>query len=238
MATAKKTVKKEKVASSASLEAKVYSAAGKEVSSFTLPESIFGVKRNTDLVHQVVAAMRANARHSTAHTKNRGEVRGGGRKPWKQKGTGRARHGSSRSPIWKGGGVTHGPRNDKNYSQAINKKMRVGALYAVLSEKFRAGEILFVEKLDLKDSKTASGAKVISALAKVSGFERLAGKKKTALVALPGKDESNRRALRNLASIELTSIKDINPVDVLDSRYLIVTAPEESVKTLVGRSAK
>jgi large subunit ribosomal protein L4 len=230
--------KKTKEASSASLEAKVYSVSGKEVSSVTLPEAVFGAKRNTDLVHQVVSAMRANARNSTAHTKNRGEVRGGGKKPWKQKGTGRARHGSTRSPIWKGGGVTHGPRNDKNYAQAINKKMRVGALYAVLSEKFRAGEILFVEKLDLKDAKTASGAKFISALSKVSGFERLAGKKKTALVTLPGKDEENRRALRNLAAVELVSIKDINPVDVLDTRYLVLTAPEESIKMLALRSAK
>ncbi len=230
--------KKTKEASGASLEAKVYSAAGKEVSKLSLPEAVFGAKRNTDLVHQVVSAMRGNARAGTAHTKNRGEVRGGGRKPWKQKGTGRARHGSTRSPIWKGGGVTHGPRAEKDYTRSINKKMRVGALYAVLSEKFRAGEILFVEKLDLKDAKTKSGAKVVSALAKISGFERLAGKKKTALVALPGKDEENRRALRNLGVVELVSIKDINPVDVLDTRYLIVTAPEESVKMLASRSAK
>jgi large subunit ribosomal protein L4 len=230
--------KKTKEVSGGQLEAKVYSASGKELSTLSLPEAVFGAKRNTDLVHQVVSAMRANARHSTAHTKNRGEVRGGGKKPWKQKGTGRARHGSTRSPIWKGGGVTHGPRNEKDYSQAINKKMRVGALYAVLSEKFRAGEILFVEKLDLKDAKTQSGAKVVSALAKISGFERLAGKKKTALVALPGKDEENRRALRNLSSVELVSVKDINPVDVLDTRYLILTAPEESIKMLTARSAK
>ena len=230
--------KKTKEASGASLEGKVYSAAGKEVSKLSLPEAVFGAKRNTDLVHQVVSAMRGNARAGTAHTKNRGEVRGGGRKPWKQKGTGRARHGSTRSPIWKGGGVTHGPRAEKDYTRSINKKMRVGALYAVLSEKFRAGEILFVEKLDLKDAKTKSGAKVVSALAKISGFERLAGKKKTALVALPGKDEENRRALRNLGVVELVSIKDINPVDVLDTRYLIVTAPEESVKMLASRSAK
>ena len=104
------------------LKTKLYNSEGKESGEVELPESVFGVKLVDDLVHQVVVAQMANARQVLADTKDKGEVRGGGKKPWKQKGTGRARHGSSRSPLWKGGGVTFGPTNDRNFSKMINKK--------------------------------------------------------------------------------------------------------------------
>src|SRR3989344_783531 len=106
------------------MESPIYNAAGKKTGDVTLPDAVFGVAWNDSLMHQVVTAMQANARPTVAHVKNRGDVRGGGKKPWAQKGTGRARHGSSRSPIWKGGGVTHGPRKDRDYSQIISKKVR------------------------------------------------------------------------------------------------------------------
>ncbi|RTK95909.1 MAG: 50S ribosomal protein L4, partial [Neisseriaceae bacterium] len=113
--TAKKTAPK-KAAAAGALEATIFTATGATAGTVALPASLFGAAWNADLVHQVVVGMEANARPTTAHTKFRGEVSGGGKKPWKQKGTGRARHGSTRSPIWVGGGTTHGPRAEKDYS--------------------------------------------------------------------------------------------------------------------------
>ena len=106
------------------METKIYNQKGKPAGKIALPEAVFGVPWNADLVHQVVNSLRSKARTPVAHTKNRGEVRGGGKKPWQQKGIGKARHGSIRSPIWVGGGVTHGPRNDKNYDRKVNKKAK------------------------------------------------------------------------------------------------------------------
>src|ERR1700722_14092071 len=111
------------------METSIYNAQGKKTGALTLPDEIFAVAWNDALMHQVVTSMMDNARTPVAHVKDRGAVRGGGKKPWSQKGTGRARHGSIRSPIWKGGGVTHGPIKDKNYSRAIPKKMRAKALF-------------------------------------------------------------------------------------------------------------
>src|SRR3989338_2870949 len=131
------------------MEAKIYNQKGKVAGTVELPERVFAAKFRADLVHQVVESMRSNSRAGTADTKGRGEVRGGGRKPWRQKGTGRARHGSIRSPIWVGGGVTHGPLKEKNYKRKISKKMRAQALYSVLSKKLKEGEIVFIDSLSL-----------------------------------------------------------------------------------------
>src|SRR6202008_1471373 len=118
---------------------------GKEAGTIEIPETIFGLPWNADLVHQVVTSMRANARPTVANTKDRGEVRGGGKKPGQQKGPGRARHGGSRSPIWKGGGVTHGPKAARNYSVKINRSMSRKALLVALSRKYKDGEVVFVD---------------------------------------------------------------------------------------------
>jgi len=232
-----KDVKKEPI--STNLEATVYSQKGKAVGNFQLPESIFGLPWKGDLVHQVVTAMQANARTPVAHTRTRGEVRGGGKKPWKQKGTGRARHGSSRSPIWKGGGVTHGPRNDKDYSQKINKKMKIKALFTVLSEKYRNGQILFVEDISLKNIKTKDAVAVMNDLSTVKGFEKInSGKKARTYITVPAKGDVLKKSFSNIPIVEIDEIRNLNPVDLLAFRYIIISQPTESVAFLGGKIGK
>lgn len=212
------------------MEAIVYNQKGEKSGTVQLPEAVFNVSWNGDLVHQVVIAMQANARTPVAHTKDRSEVSGGGKKPWRQKGTGRARHGSIRSPIWVGGGVAHGPRNDKNYSQKINKKMRAKALYATLSQKFRDNEILFIDDLALKAAKTREAKQVLLDLAKVTGFETLGTKHNNcALIALPSNNTETVRSFQNLGNVMTTLASDMNPARLLSYKYLIVANPEKAV---------
>ena len=221
------------------METQVYNQKGKSVGKLNLPESIFSVPWNGDLVHQVVTAMQANSRTPVAHTKIRGEVRGGGKKPWRQKGTGRARHGSSRSPIWKGGGITHGPRNEKSYEQKINKKMRVKALFTVLSEKYRKGQILFLEELVLKNIKTKDAVSVINDLSTVSGFEKIVGgKKPNTYITVPAKNDTLKKSFANIPTLEIDEIRNINPVDLLAHRYIIISQPTESIAFLGGKTQK
>lgn len=218
------------------MEANIYNQKGEVAGKLTLPERVFAAKWRSDLVHQVVEGMRSNKRAGTADTKGRGEVSGGGKKPWKQKGTGRARHGSSRSPIWVGGGVTHGPLAEKNYKKKISKKMRAQALFSVLSRKFKDGEVLFVDTLTLSKIKTKDAVTVVEKLAKASGWKDLATAKKTkALVALHTRSESAEKSYRNIPALETSFIKNLNPLEVLNHKYLIIENPEESVKFLDTR---
>ena len=234
-----KVAVEKKVKTATVMETEVYNQKGKSVGKLSLPESIFGLSWNGDLVHQVVTAMQANARTPVAHSRMRGEVRGGGIKPWRQKGTGRARHGSSRSPIWRGGGVTHGPRNDKIYAQKINKKMRVKALFTVLSEKFKKGQVLFVEELSLKSIKTKDAVTIINDLSKVSGFEKIVGGKKANLyITTPAKTDTIKKSFANIKTVEIDEIKNINPVDLLSFRYIIISQPKESIAFLGGKIEK
>lgn len=221
------------------MDTQIYNQKGKSVGKLELPQSIFGLPWNGDLVHQVVTAMQANSRTPVAHTKDRSDVRGGGRKPWKQKGTGRARHGSSRSPIWRGGGITHGPRNEKDYSQKINKKMKVQALYTVLSEKLRKGQILFVEELALKNIKTKDAVSVINDLSSVKGFERIVGgKKPNTYITVPAKNDTLKKSFANIPTVEIDEIRNLNPVDLLAFRYIIISQPTESIAFLGGKTEK
>lgn len=219
------------------MEATIYSQEGKEAGNIKLPAAIFGLKWNADLVHQVAVSMDSNTRQGTADAKGRGEVRGGGKKPWKQKGTGRARHGSSRSPIWKGGGVTHGPLAERNYEKKINRKTKLKALFTVLSQKLRDNEILFVDEVSLKAVKTKDAAKTLKSLSKIKGFEKLAyARGNRALVTLAADDEKVLKSFRNLPIATVTTAREINPLSLLNYQYLIVSQPKESVAVLVGRS--
>ncbi len=218
------------------MEAKIYNQKGAEAGKIDLPAKVFAAKWRSDLVHQVVEGMRSNKRAGTADTKDRGEVRGGGKKPWKQKGTGRARHGSSRSPIWVGGGVTHGPLAEKNYKRKISKKMRAQALFSVLSRKFKDGEIFFVDSLSTPEIKTKNAITVMKALSKATGVKTLSvSKKPKVLIALFGRNENAEKSFRNLPALEIVFLKNLNPLDVLNHQYLLIENPEESVKFLESR---
>lgn len=221
------------------MDTKIFSKDGKESGKLTLPESVFGLAWNADLVHEVVVSMQSNARAGTAHTKDRSEVRGGGRKPWKQKGTGRARHGSRRSPIWSGGGVTFGPRSEKDYSKKINKNARAKAFAITLSKKFADGEMIFVDTLGFEAPKATDAKAIVNALSKGTGKDDLATKRKNAaLVVLSGRDENAEKSFRNFGNIEVVQVKDINTVDLLTYKYVIVTDPSVSVEALATRAAK
>ena len=221
------------------METKIYDQKGKEAGKVKLPESIFALPMNEDLVHQVVVSMASNLRNPIAHTKDRSEVRGGGKKPWGQKGTGRARHGSNRSPIWKGGGVTFGPLKDKNYSKKINRKMRTKALYAVLAEKFRDGEILFVDNISLKEAKTKEAKGILENLSKIKGFEMILNKKKnSSYLALNGRDKNAEKGFNNFGNIFVNEVRNLNPLDILKYRYLIITQPKESLAFLESKMVK
>jgi len=221
------------------MKAKVYNQKGKEAGDVTLSDVVFGLPWNADLVHQVVYSMRANARAGTAHTKDRSEVSGGGKKPWKQKGTGRARHGSTRSPIWRTGGVTFGPRNEKDYSKKINKKMKVKALYTLLSEKLRRNEILFVDEIKLAEAKTKEAKSILSSLGGISGFENISTKKNNAAhIATAEKNENTERAFSNLGSVSVSSINDLSIPALIGYKYVVIENPKESVKFIEGKMDK
>ncbi|KKW36023.1 MAG: 50S ribosomal protein L4 [Candidatus Adlerbacteria bacterium GW2011_GWA2_54_12] len=204
------------------MEAKVYNMQGKEAGKIELPENIFGLKWNADLIHQVITSMQSNARAGTAHTKGRGEVRGGGRKPWRQKGTGRARHGSRRSPIWRGGGVAHGPRAEKDYSKKISRSMRRKALFVALSRKFKDGEIVFMDSLSFKVPKAKQALAFLSAL-------KISRKRNAALVALPAAHMPTARSFSNFGNVAVEDVRNLNPVSVFSKKQLIIADPKIAI---------
>lgn len=213
-----------------SMDITIFNTKGAEAGKMTLPENIFNLPWNADLVHLVVSGMQANARMGNAHTKDRGEVRGGGRKPWQQKGTGRARHGSSRSPIWKGGGVTHGPRNDKDYSQKINRQARQKALLVVLSRKLADKEIIFVDSMSVEKPKTKDAIAMLSGLSK-AGFDNNK-KNNAALIALPNAHVATQKSFANIGHVEVVDVRNLNPVSIMSAKYLVIVDPAAAIETL------
>ena len=214
----------------------IYTKEGKEKGSIEAPESIFGLRWNSDLVQQVVTSMESSARTPVAHSKDRSEVRGGGRKPWQQKGTGRARHGSKRSPIWKGGGVTFGPRNDKNFDRKINKKMKAKALFTILSKKAKNNEIIFVDSISFAEPKTKEAQSIFNALGSVNGYEMLAKRRKNrAYIAIDENDVITKKSFSNFSNVKTDEMRNLNPLDLLKYKYVIIENPEVSLKVLEAK---
>ena len=214
------------------MEGIIYNQQGKEVGQIALPEAVFCAKWNPDMVHQVSQSMLSNKRQGSAHTKNRGEVSGGGKKPWKQKGTGRARHGSSRSPLWVGGGVAHGPRNDKNYDRKINRSMKRQALYSVLSKKFREGEVLFLNGIAMPEIKAKSAKEVLGTLSTIKGYESIGKSRNAVHIIIPARDTHVEKSFRNFGNLSVGQARNLNLLDILTYKYLIIVAPEESIRSI------
>ncbi len=218
------------------MQTKIYDIKGKESGDINLPEEIFGLPWNADLVYTVLRSMRMNERLNIQHTKDRSEVSGSGKKPWAQKGTGRARHGSTRSPIWRHGGITFGPRNDRNFDRKINKKAKVKALNTILSAKFGDKELVFVDGLTFASPKTKDAQNVLINLSKVSGLEKLSYKKgNRALVLTPKKNDLLVKSFRNIPSAHVEEIRNLNPLLALKYKYLVFLDPKEALSVYKDR---
>lgn len=203
------------------MKAIVYNQEGKKTDEISLPKEIFDIKLNSDLLHQIVVSQMANKRQITAHTKDRSEVRGGGKKPWRQKGTGRARHGSIRSPLWRGGGVTFGPRKDRIFAKDIPKKMRRKALFMVLSEKAKGNLLVILDKIQIVQPKTKEFAKTL---------RKLPCKENSCLIALPEYDKKVFLSARNIKKISIVEARNLNVIDLMSSKYLLME--KDTIKTI------
>lgn len=194
-------------------KAKVYNMNGEVIGEEKLDSALFEVLAKEGLIHQAVVAQMANRRQVLAHTKDRGEVRGGGKKPWKQKGTGRARQGSIRSPLWVGGGVVFGPRKDRNFHQKINKKMKRKALLMCLSDRAREEKIVVLDKLELDNFKTKKFLEILN---------KLPNKDKKTLLVLADNDKKIIKSAANLPRLKTIESVNLNVVDVLNHEYLML----------------
>jgi large subunit ribosomal protein L4 len=192
--------------------ARVFDASGAQTGEMALDATIFGIEPNTAVMHQVVTAQLAAARSGTASTKTRAEVSGGGRKPWRQKGLGRARHGSIRSPQWKGGGVAHGPK-PRDYSQRTPKKMKKLALRSALSARAAADAVLVVNSFDWDGPKTKSATALLAGMG-------VTGK---ALFVLSPSDRIAERSVRNLPHVNVLTVGQLNTYDVLWADAIVFT---------------
>lgn len=192
----------------------VYNQKAEVVGEMELNDKIYAIKPSIHLLAESVRIQASNARKGLAHTKTRGEVSGGGKKPWKQKGTGRARVGSIRSPIWRHGGITFGPRSDRNWSLKINKKAKTKALFMSLSDKVTDGKLIVLEGLNLEAAKTKQFIAVMNA------FEGKLGKKQ--LLVLPKKDDSIVRASRNVPHVNQVFAASLNVTDILKADSMVI----------------
>ena len=206
------------------MEFPLYNQKAENIGKVDLPDKIFNLEMNNDLVHQIVTSQMSNKRQVIAHAKGRGEVRGGGKKPWKQKGTGRARHASIRSPIWKGGGVTFGPTKERNFKKKINKKMARKALFMVLSSKAKDKQLFVLDNIRLENPKTKEMAVVMKNLAV------LMDKKPKVLLVLPVMEDTIKRSTKNLNNLCAVEARNLSPLEILSYKYLVLV--KDSVDAL------
>jgi len=209
------------------LQATIYSLKGEKVGTQEFSAKVFGVEFKDALVHQVFVAQQSSGRQVLSHTKGRSEVRGGGKKPWKQKGTGRARHGSRRSPLWSGGGITFGPTRDVTHAKSINKKMRKQALRMVLSDKLKNERLVVIDKWNLDEPKTNMLYKALNTLPSKG--------KKTNLIT----DSSNAditRVSKNLPKASSLGVGSLNTLDLLKYEYMVI--PQKLVAVIEKTYAK
>ena len=192
-------------------KAKVYYQEGKVTGELELDSRIFGVKAKPALVHEVVVALQANARRPVAHSQTKGEVRGGGKKPWRQKGTGRARQGSIRSPQWKGGGVVFGPRGERNFQVKVNRQAKRQALFMALSDKLKDGRLLVLEAFTPSEPKTKHAAAL---------FRKLPVTRRI-LAVVPKPDPALLRQVRNLPQVKLVTANSVGLLDVLGHQAVV-----------------
>jgi large subunit ribosomal protein L4 len=203
--------------------APVLDRSGKKVGDQELPSELFEAPVNVPLMHQVVIAGLASLRSGTHSTKTRAEVSGGGKKPWRQKGTGRARHGSTRSPIWSGGGVAHGPK-PRDHSVRVNKKMKKGALRSALSDAVSSGKLVVIDQLGFEEPRTKDAAEILEAL-------ELRGK---VLVVLAEPETTVEKSFRNLRQVRLTYARSLSVYDVLAADRVLFAKP--AIEALAGGS--
>jgi large subunit ribosomal protein L4 len=203
-------------------ELNVVDVTGKKAESVKLPKEQFGVHVRDAVIHQAVVMYNANQRQGTASTKTRSEVSGGGKKPWAQKGTGRARQGSTRSPLWKKGGITFGPK-PRDFGYSVSKKTRVVALRESLNAKFLGNNLLCVDNLEVPSGKTKDFEAILQNL-------NLEGR---TLAVLDGTNEKTLLASRNIARLTLVRALDANAADIMSNKNVLVT--KEALKTLLKR---
>ncbi|HEX8973936.1 MAG TPA: 50S ribosomal protein L4 [Patescibacteria group bacterium] len=199
---------------------------GKKVEDLTVSDAVFGVKANDALLHQVYMVIAGNQRNPIAHTKDKSEVSGSGKKPFRQKGTGNARQGQKRNPVMAGGGVAFGPTSDRNFKRDVNKKMKQKAVKIALSEKLRSGSLIAVESLIVRETKTKSFAQALKSL-KISG---------KVLMTFSEGEKAMSLYSRNLAKVENIMAKDLNVYDLLNHKYVLLS--KESIKYIEEKFAK
>jgi len=206
------------------MKIQVFNSKGEKKEQYELPSDIFGIIPNNSLIHQVYRYQVLNTLYPVAHTKDRSEVRGGGKKPWKQKGTGRARHGSTRSPIWRKGGITFGPTSLRNFAISVNKKMKRKALFMALSTRVNDSKFILLDNFALSEMKTKNALSILNNL-------NLSSTK--TLIVFDRKDKNVEKSFSNISNISLIPFDSLNLMDILKTDTVLTDINSvESIKSI------